>query len=139
MSRPPKPQTGDNPAAGEVVIYPWVCPYCTRGLWDDGVPCLHCQGRGLTDDVSAVEPDRRQLAARPPAVMPLPCGDCRYKPPADGQPSKEPYWCHQDMPCGANDVLSPAAWAGGMPLGYNLCNRWWDDITREPVPGPRDR
>jgi hypothetical protein len=133
VSRPPD---HDDPATGAVVAYPWVCPYCTNGSWDDGVPCTNCSGRGLTDDVSAIDPDKRQLAPRPPAVLPAPCSDCRY--PA-GATAGEPYWCHQNMPSGANGVMSPAAWAGGMPLGYNLCGRWWSDITGQPaLPAPPD-
>lgn len=114
-----------NPITGDVVIYPWVCPHCQNGT-RAGEPCRSCDGRGLTDD-SSTPPDQRQAAPRPPAVMASPCSDCRYQP-EHAQPA-EPFWCHQGMPTGANGVLSPAAWCAGMPLGYQLCERWWDDIT----------
>jgi hypothetical protein len=119
----PAPTGGSNPVTGEVVIYPWLCPYCIRGEWEDGVPCPRCDGRGLTDDVTGFPADQRQLAPRPPAVMSAACTDCRFQP--DCPQSGEPFWCHQGMPTGANDVLSPVAWAAGMPLGYVLCARWW--------------
>lgn len=120
------PAGDKNPATGEVVLYPYQCPHCINGEWEDGEPCSRCEGRGVVDDVSEVPPDRRQLAPRPPAVMQEDCTDCRYQPGrCDVDDADMPFWCHQGMPVGARGGLSPVAWAAGMPLGYRVCSRWW--------------
>jgi hypothetical protein len=79
--------------------------------------------------------------------MRTPCVDCAYRPgsPEDDPDSERPdsaehpFFCHHGMhriDDGDGDVgYVPAAWAGGLPLGYMVCAGWWDSVV-EGGPAP---
>lgn len=118
-------RASQRPTQPVVTVYAWLCPHCVNGTAMDGGACQHCTGRGLTNDVAGIDPQRLQRAPRPPAVYPNgACVDCRFIPGGDDR--SRPFWCHQGMPTGVNGTLSPVAWVDEWPVGYLLCSRWYD-------------
>lgn len=122
---------------GRVRALTWVCPLC-EGSGDEGGPaggggsCLHCAGEGLVgEDRAAGWPDA-QRAPRPPAVRRTPCHDCAFRPNSQEDdenqalPDRESvFFCHQGLP-NVRGRYVPLLWAGGLPVGSQVCAGWWD-------------
>lgn len=128
------------PSSKGVVILPWVCPSCDgAGVWDDGLTCMMCHGRGAVAEDDLRDWDRAELkrTAPPPGVMKRPCADCAFRPGAPEQdqrpPLDAPFFCHHGMPVVAG-AYAPVAWADGKPLGALVCAGWWAAATAQELP-----
>ena len=132
----------------ELVIYRWLCPFCTNGDWGPAQGrCLHCHGTGLTNDVGGWEESELTPAPVPPGVMRRPCGDCAFRP---GSPELEnagaqlpkdaPFWCHHGMTTGYGGSYQPPGYyrpdgaKKDIPLGELICAGWWALQTGRPLP-----
>jgi|SRR6185369_3195822 len=143
---------GQARSTARATINRYVCPGCDGTGRDpgDGGRCYRCAGTQLVDDVhdpGPGHPDRPVKLPRPPAVMKASCVDCAYRlgspedVPDSGRPDDAgtPFFCHHGMHRLENEAgevgYAPAAWAGGLPLGYMVCAGWWDHIV-EGGPAP---